>query len=450
MGALTSKPFAFRARPWETKSIEFFDIFSILFQPLRYDVRGHMILRIIPRNNTLITDQARFFFDSIASESYLLASKGLSFNNSSKQVMEMNFLRSLYLKHFTVYRLFAGRFIDTPESNAMNEFSTLVGNTFVMGDHYNISLDAPSDLFNSTLTSFQIFQSILLIFTSIRLEAPLVSLQVQSHPLVYNVGDASTLFSLVHTTSSDNQNNIGLAFGKHSIWKYLLQYSSCLLIIGSRITQLKEKAFNLTSLVIQWLQQLSKVGVEGIYTSFSLLPSLTALNLNLLMPKFLFKAFATTLLFNAEAITSSQKFSVFYQGSHYDNGARASNVIWPGLKLTEHKTLKFSFANGIYYKNFQILPSSIKASVSSVTLLLLRMLLGFSIQSLTYINQTLAQVQTLDTFFFDNEVFIDSSYVESQIAFWNVYESTIYHRQSIALSIANRRFLEIIGNIEFN
>jgi len=449
MGALTSKPFAFRARPWETKSIEFFDIFSILFQPLRYDVRGHTILRIVPRNNTLITDQARFFFDSISVDIYSYAGKGLSFDNSLQQGSELNFFRSLCLKHFTVYRLFSGRFIDTLESNAINEFSALVGNTFIAGDHYNVSLDIPSDLFNTTLTSFQIFQSILLMCTNIRLEAPLVSLQIQNHPSVYNVGDSLILSSLTHVASLNNQSNINFISGKHSIWKYLLQYSSCLIIVGSRIIQLNEKACNLTSFVIQLLQQFSKVGVEGIYTSFSLLPSLTALNLNLLTSKFLFKAFTSTLLFNAEAITLSQKFSVFYQGSHYDNGARISNVIWPGLKLTQNKILKFSFANGIYYKSFQILPSNIKANNGISTLFLFRMLLGFNIQSLACVPYTLFQIHTLDNFVFDSNNFIDPFHLDTQLAFWNSYESTIYHRQSINLSVANRRFFEIIGNIEF-
>jgi len=287
MGALTSKPFAFRARPWEAKSIEFFDIFTALYQPLYYDVRGHTILRIIPRNNSLITDQARFFYDSILMESRLLAySDGSFLSKYREHKMGMNYLRSLCLKHFTVYRLFAGRFVDALESKAINEFSVSVGNTFIIGDHYDVSLDIPSDIFGSNLTSLQIFQSILLIFTNIRLEAPLVALQVQNHPNIYNVGDF-TYSSLANLRiSTHNKFNIDFILGKHSIWKFLLQYSSCLIIVGSRFLQISKKTFNITNIIMHFLHQLSKISFEGILTSFSLLPSLTVPNLNTLTPFF--------------------------------------------------------------------------------------------------------------------------------------------------------------------
>lgn len=70
VGALTSKPYAFLARPWELDHIESIDILDSLCSRIRIDTRGNTILRILPRyssraNQAWISDRARFFFESV-------------------------------------------------------------------------------------------------------------------------------------------------------------------------------------------------------------------------------------------------------------------------------------------------------------------------------------------------------------------------------------------------
>jgi Molybdopterin oxidoreductase len=70
VGALTSKPYSFLARPWELRSVDSIDIFDSLCSPIRIDVRGSEILRILPRlNDSLnaewISDKIRFSFDGL-------------------------------------------------------------------------------------------------------------------------------------------------------------------------------------------------------------------------------------------------------------------------------------------------------------------------------------------------------------------------------------------------
>jgi NADH dehydrogenase (ubiquinone) Fe-S protein 1 len=67
VGALTSKPYAFRARPWELEHMECIDIFDSLGSYIRMDVKGNEILRCLPRRNDLlnrewITDKVRFYY----------------------------------------------------------------------------------------------------------------------------------------------------------------------------------------------------------------------------------------------------------------------------------------------------------------------------------------------------------------------------------------------------
>jgi NADH dehydrogenase/NADH:ubiquinone oxidoreductase subunit G len=55
-GALTSKPYAFLARPWEFKSVDSIDVFDSLASNIRIDIRGDKILRILPRANDSINE----------------------------------------------------------------------------------------------------------------------------------------------------------------------------------------------------------------------------------------------------------------------------------------------------------------------------------------------------------------------------------------------------------
>lgn len=71
IGALTSKPYAFTARPWELKKFNTIDLFDSIGSSIIIDVRNSEIMRITPEvNETLneewITDKARFAYDLLA------------------------------------------------------------------------------------------------------------------------------------------------------------------------------------------------------------------------------------------------------------------------------------------------------------------------------------------------------------------------------------------------
>ena len=57
VGALTSKPYSFTARPWELSSIESIDVLDSLCSNIRVDHRGLLIMRILPRLNVLVNDE---------------------------------------------------------------------------------------------------------------------------------------------------------------------------------------------------------------------------------------------------------------------------------------------------------------------------------------------------------------------------------------------------------
>jgi NADH-quinone oxidoreductase subunit G len=70
VGALTSKPYAFTARPWELKKTETVDVMDALGSNIRVDAKGREVMRIVPRNHDgvneeWISDKTRFIWDGL-------------------------------------------------------------------------------------------------------------------------------------------------------------------------------------------------------------------------------------------------------------------------------------------------------------------------------------------------------------------------------------------------
>ncbi|MEZ5811553.1 MAG: NADH-quinone oxidoreductase subunit NuoG [Rhizobiaceae bacterium] len=73
VGALTSKPYAFQARPWELSKTESIDVMDAVGSAIRVDTRGSEVMRIMPRlneavNEEWISDKTRFVWDGLRSQ----------------------------------------------------------------------------------------------------------------------------------------------------------------------------------------------------------------------------------------------------------------------------------------------------------------------------------------------------------------------------------------------
>jgi len=73
VGALTSKPYAFHARPWELVKTETVDVMDAVGSNIRVDARGREVMRILPRvneaiNEEWISDKTRFIWDGLKSQ----------------------------------------------------------------------------------------------------------------------------------------------------------------------------------------------------------------------------------------------------------------------------------------------------------------------------------------------------------------------------------------------
>src|SRR5438874_9201105 len=70
VGALTSKPYAFVARPWELRKTESVDVLDAVGSNIRIDSRGSQVMRVLPRlneavNEEWISDKTRYAIDGL-------------------------------------------------------------------------------------------------------------------------------------------------------------------------------------------------------------------------------------------------------------------------------------------------------------------------------------------------------------------------------------------------
>lgn len=73
VGALTSKPYAFQARPWELTKTESIDVMDAVGSNIRVDTRGREVMRVLPRlneavNEEWISDKTRFIWDGLRTQ----------------------------------------------------------------------------------------------------------------------------------------------------------------------------------------------------------------------------------------------------------------------------------------------------------------------------------------------------------------------------------------------
>ncbi len=185
VGALTSKPYAFNARPWELTKTESVDVMDALGSAIRVDARGPAVLRILPRTNDeineeWISDKTRYACDGLSRQRLdrpMIRENGRLRPASWPEALGVVAAK---IKAASPDRIgvIAG---DLQDAESMKAALDLFGGLGVT------SLDCRQDgvvlgtgpreswLFNSTLAGIEAADAILLIGTNPRVEAPVLN-----------------------------------------------------------------------------------------------------------------------------------------------------------------------------------------------------------------------------------------------------------------------------------
>ena len=184
VGALTSKPYAFSARPWELNKTETIDIMDAMGSNIRIDSKGLMVMRVLPRlnediNEEWITDKTRFFWDGLNNQRIDKPYKrvdGILKPTSWKSALELAKEKISNSKSEKISAL-SGDLVDIESIYALKKLMKNIGsdNFDCRQDGSRISGPPERWLFNSTFNGIEDSDGCLIIGSDIRKEAPLLN-----------------------------------------------------------------------------------------------------------------------------------------------------------------------------------------------------------------------------------------------------------------------------------
>ncbi|MGE0564546.1 MAG: NADH-quinone oxidoreductase subunit NuoG [Pseudolabrys sp.] len=190
VGALTSKPYAFIARPWELNKTESIDVMDAVGSAIRIDTRGREVMRILPRTNEAvneewISDKTRYVVDGLRTQRldqpYIREAGRLrpaSWNEAFAAIM----VKVKAAKPERVGAL-AGQLSTVEEMYALKALMTSLGsaNTDARypGSPLHPKYGRASYLFNSTIAGIDQADAIMLIGTNPRKEAAVLNARIR-------------------------------------------------------------------------------------------------------------------------------------------------------------------------------------------------------------------------------------------------------------------------------
>ncbi|WP_374280492.1 NADH-quinone oxidoreductase subunit NuoG [Novosphingobium sp.] len=186
VGALTSGPYAFEARPWELKKTLSIDVSDAIGANVRLDSRGREVLRILPRvnddvNEEWLSDKGRFQVDGLTKRRldrpYVRRDGKLvpaSWDEAFAAVASVNPGKSV--------AVIAGDMVDCETMFAAKALAGALGSSLLEGRQTGLAYDC-SNLaavnFNSTLAGIETADAILIVGSHVRWEAPLLNARLR-------------------------------------------------------------------------------------------------------------------------------------------------------------------------------------------------------------------------------------------------------------------------------
>ena len=365
VGALTSRPYAFKARSWELRHCETIDVTDAVGSAIRVDYRGQEVMRILPRlneeiNEEWISDKTRFACDGLGLQRldrpYVRKNGKLepatwkeAFDAISKQIK--------YTPGSRIAAI-AGDLADCESMLMLKELMESLNchNIDCRQDGARLSVDNPClYTFNTTIAGIEKADLCLLIGTNPRVEAPIINARIRKRYLmggftIANIGpadiDLSYRFeslgdSLLILTAIENE--------VHPFTEKIKAAKNPMLIIGQDMLT-RQDADAILSYACKIAQKqgfvrenwngfniLHKAAARVGGLDIKFVPGEKGQNINQILDSVQKDEINTVYLLGADEIDMSKLASAFviYQGHHGDAGASRADVILPGAAYTE-------------------------------------------------------------------------------------------------------------------
>jgi NADH-quinone oxidoreductase subunit G len=350
VGALTHRPWAFNARPWEMTKTESIDVMDAVGSAIRVDVRGREVMRVLPRNNDQvneewIADKARHVADGLRTQRldrpYVRKNGKLvpaTWDEALKVVADK-------LKAANPSRLaaVAGDLAGAEEMFALKQLFNSLGSTQVECRQDGAKLEPKhgraSYLFNSTIAGIEQADAIMLIGTNPRVEAAVLNARIRKRWRQGNL-----LLGVVGPKVDLGYNYTHLGDGPAAVAKFMEHAAAKkdrpMLIVGAGAYARPDGAAVL-AMAAKAAQSLGviKDGWNGFNILHTAASRVAGLDLGLVAANGLecLRGAEVVYLLGADEIDMKSLGQAFvvYQGSHGDAGAHRADVILPGAAYTE-------------------------------------------------------------------------------------------------------------------
>ena len=348
VGALTSKPYSYEARPWELNKVETIDVMDAVGSNIRIDSKGWEVKRVLPRindeiNEEWISDKTRYAHDGL-----LYNRLDAPYVKKNKKFIEVSWKEAINfinqnLENKKTFGGLVGQLVDLETSYAFKKFFKNTFNSdYVDFRQKDILFDVSDPFnfqFNTSINNIDECDFILLIGANPRFESTIVNSRirkaVKNGCKVFSIGDPGELHYKYKVIGNNLTILDDIIYGNITESKILKESKKPMIIIGESALK-SEISNNVISSVKSILKNINKLnGFNILHQSASNVGSLL-LGLQTNDVKKVYNSDVLYLL-NADEVILNKKNNQFiiYQGTHGGENSQFADVILPGAAYSE-------------------------------------------------------------------------------------------------------------------
>lgn len=359
VGALTSRPFAFTARPWELNKTESIDVMDAVGSAIRVDTRGREVMRVLPRvnediNEEWISDKTRYIWDGLKTQRLdrPYVRKGGKLQPATWAEAFGAIKAAVAGKSADRIGAIAGDLASVEEMYALRELMGSLGSTNIDcrqdGTALHPSFGRASYLFNPTIAGIEEADALLIVGANPRVEAAVLNARIRkrwrmdSFPIAV-IGEQAELRYKYEYLGAGPETLAELVEGSNKFAATLKKAKRPMIIVGQGALS-RTDGLSVLGNVVKLAEAVGAIKADwnGLGVLHTAASRVGGLDLGLVPGEGGKKAAEmlteTDVLFllGADEMDFAKKtaFTV-YIGSHGDNAAHVADVILPGATYTE-------------------------------------------------------------------------------------------------------------------
>ena len=359
VGALTSKPYVFEARPWELKKTETIDVMDAVGSNIRVDTYDWEVKRVLPIinediNEEWISDKTRYACDGLLNQR--LDTPYIKYNNKFEKATwdEVYKIIKSKIENANKDRIcgFVGDLTNMETSFIFKEFLERTVNTkkydFRSQKRFIDNSKRENYLFNSSINGIEEADLILLIGTNPRYEATMVNARIRkafvnNNTKIVSLNDVGDLTYDYQCLNGKTKTIKDIFENNDKLSKQIIEAKKPIVIFGESFFKVKSANY-LFNLSKEFLNKNNKFSDNWNPLNLLSTDASTVGNLDLgiidksnkILDELHNNEFEIIFLMGQDNLDFKKKDEfVIYQGSHGDKGAEIADIILPGSAFTE-------------------------------------------------------------------------------------------------------------------